>query len=50
MRIAAWEAAPQIALRDCFKEAVEGRSVYKVLVKAEFSTIKRSFYKRFSAS
>ena len=47
MRTAAWEAEPQIALRDCFKEAVRGRSIYKVLVKAEFNTIKRSFYKIF---
>ena len=27
-----------------------GRSIYKILVKGEFSAIKHSFYKRFSAS
>ena len=42
MRTADWEAAPQIALRHCSKEAVGGRSIYKVLVKAEFNTIKHS--------
>ena len=48
--IAAREAAHQIALRDCSKEAVGGRSIHEVLVKVEFSTIKHSFDKRFSAS
>ena len=33
MRTAAWEAASQIALRDCSKAAVGGKSMYKVLVK-----------------
>ena len=50
MRIAAQEAASQIALRDCSKEVSRGRSIYKVLVKGEFNTIKHSFYKRFFAS
>ena len=50
MRTAAQEAASQIALRDCSKEVVGGMSIYYVLVKAEFSTIKNSFYKRFSVS
>ena len=46
---AAWEAASPMALRDCTKEAVgEGRYI-KILVKQEFSAVKR-FYKRFSAS
>ena len=49
MRTAAWEAAPQIALR-LLQRGSEGRSIYKVLVKGEFNTIKHSFYKRFSAS
>ena len=49
MRTAAWEAAPQIALR-LLQKGSEGRSIYKVLVKGEFNTIKHSFYKRFSAS
>ena len=38
MRTAAWEAASQIAVRDCSKVAV-GERQYKVLVKGEFSTI-----------
>ena len=46
----AQEAAPQIAPRDCSKGAVRGRSIYEILVKGEFDTIKHSFYKRFSAS
>ena len=50
MRTAAQEAAPQIALRDCSKRAVGGRSIYKILVNGEFDTIKHSFYERFSAS
>ena len=39
MKISAWEAAPQIALRNCSKGAVGGKSIYKVLVKTEFSTV-----------
>ena len=50
MRTAAWEAVPQIALRDCCEEAVGGSSICKVLVKAEFNTIKPLFYKWFSTS
>ena len=49
MRTATWEAASQIALRDCSKAAV-GESQYKVLVKGEFNTMKHSFYKRFFVS
>ena len=49
MRTAFWEAAPQIALRDCSKEAVGRRSKYKVWVKVDYNTIKHSLYKRFSA-
>ena len=49
-RTAAREAASQIALRDFSKVAVGGRSIYKVLVKEEFNTIKHSFYKRFFVS
>ena len=49
MRTAAREAAPQIAWRDCSKEAMGGRSIYKVLVKVECNTIRYSFYKRFFA-
>jgi len=32
------------------EEAMERKSIYKVLVKVEFNTIKASFYKSFSAS
>ena len=47
MRTAAREAASQIALRDYSKAAVGGKSIYKVLVKGEFNTMKHTFYKRF---
>ena len=50
MRTAAREAASQIALRDCSKAASGGKSIYKVLVKGEFNTMKHSFYKRFFVS
>ena len=50
MRTAPWEAASRIALRDCSKVAVGGKSKYKVLVKGEFSAIKDLLYKRLSAS
>ena len=50
MRTAAREAASQIALRDCSKAASGGKSIYKVLVKGEFSTMKHVFYKRFFVS
>jgi len=33
-----------------FQSGSGGRSVYKVLVKGEFSTLKHSFYKRFFVS
>lgn len=36
-------------MRDCFKEAV-GEGQYMILVKEEFSAVKPSFYRRFSAS
>ena len=49
IRTAAWEASPQIALRDRSKGAV-GRSIYKILVKEEFKAIRCLLYKRFSAS
>ena len=50
MRTAAREAPSQIALRDCSKAASGGKSIYKVLVKGEFSTMKHVFYKRFFVS
>ena len=46
MRTAAREAASQIALRDCSKDCSGGNTINKVLVKEEFNTMKRSFYKR----
>ena len=50
MKTAAWEAAPQIALRDCSKEGLGGGSIiYKILVKGEFNEIMHLLYKRFSA-
>ena len=45
MRPAAQEAASQRALRACSK-----KSIYKVLVKGEFNTMKHSFYKRLFVS
>ena len=50
MRTAAWEAVPQIALRDCCEEAVGGSSICKVLVQGEFNTMKHSFCKRLFVS
>ena len=50
MRTAAWEAAPQVALRDRSKEAVGGSQYIRFWWRGEFNTIKHSFYKRFSAS
>ena len=49
MRVAAWEAASQIALR-VLQSGSGGKSIYKVLVKGEFSAMKDSFYKRFPGS
>ena len=50
MRTAAWEAAPQVALRDLSTEAVGGSQYIRLWWRGEFNTIKHSFYKRFSAS
>ena len=47
MRTAAWMTAPQIALRACSKEAVGGRSIYRILVKGEFNAINIYFTKGF---
>ena len=49
MGTAACVTASQISLRDFSKVmgGRGGRSIYKVLVKGMFSTIKHSFYKRF---
>ena len=50
-RTAAWETAPQIALRDCSKE-VGGKinTIYNILEKGQFIAIKHLLYKRFSVS
>ena len=45
MRTAAWQAASQIALR-VRQSSSGGESIYKVLVKGEFNTMKYSIYKR----
>ena len=58
MRTVARKTAPQRALRHCSKEVVAkvnrrregGRSVYKTVVKGEFSAIKYLLYKMLSAS
>ena len=49
MRIAAQETAPQIALRDCSKEAGGGQYICD-FGEGGVTGIKHSFYKRFSAS
>ena len=49
MRVAAWEAASQIALR-VLQSGSGGKSIYKVLVKGEFNPMKHSIYKRFFVS
>ena len=49
MRTAAQEAAPQRALK-LLQSSSGGKSIYKVLVKREFSTMKYSFYKRIFVS
>ena len=50
MKTTAQETAPQIALRDCSKEVVGGRSIYKISEEEEFSAIKCLLYERFPAS
>ena len=45
MSTAAWEAASQITER-LLQSGSGGKSVYKVLVKGEFNTMKHLFYKR----
>ena len=54
MRTAALEAADSSPISDSFERLLQsgsGReSIYKVLVKGEFNTMKHSFYKRFFVS
>ena len=47
MRTAAQEIAPQIALRNCSREAEGKDSMYVILVKGEWAAIKHSFLKMF---
>ena len=49
MRTAAWEAASQIALK-LLQSSSGGKSIYKILVKREFSAVKCLLYKQFPAS
>ena len=49
MRTAAQETAPQIVLRSCSQEVGEGRSIYNIFVKGEFSATSCLLYRRFSA-
>ena len=50
MRTAAQEAASHIALERLLQSSSGGKSIYKVLVKREFNTMKHSSYKRFLVS
>ena len=49
MRTAAWETAPQIALRDCSKEAGgEGKdSIYVIWVKGVHTVKHINFFRKF---
>ena len=49
MRTAAQETASQIAEK-LLQSGSGEKSIYKVLVKGEFNTMKHSFYKRFFVS
>ena len=44
MRTAAQEIAPQIALRNCSREAEGKDSMYVILVKGEWAAIKHRFF------
>ena len=46
MRTAALDSAPQVALRDCSKEAGEKVSIHLILAKEEIHIIKH-MYRRF---
>ena len=47
MRTAAWETAPQIALRNFSKEAERKISTYVILVKGEYMQSSTYFPRRF---
>ena len=44
MRTAAWETAPQIALRNCSKEVGGKDSIYVILVKGEYMQLSTYFF------
>ena len=44
MRTAAWETAPQIALRNCSKEVGGKDSIYVILVKGEYMQLSIYFF------
>ena len=50
MRIATWETAPQIAVRNCSKEAGGKVSIYVILGEGRRHAIKPIFFQKFSAS
>ena len=50
MRTATREITPQIALRNCSKEAGEKVSIHVILVKGEFMQSRRYFFQKVSAS
>ena len=47
VRTAAWETAPQVALRDCSKETVGKVSMYEILVKGKYMQSSTYFSRRF---
>ena len=50
MRTATREITPQIALRNCSKEAGEKVNIHMILVKGEFMQSSRYFFQKVSAS
>ena len=45
MKTVTWEAAFQIALKNCSKEVVVRVSIYVILVKGEVPATKHTFYR-----
>ena len=50
MRMAAWETAAQVALRNCSKEIGRKVSIYAVLVKGEYMHSSMYFFQKVSAN
>ena len=50
MRIATWETAPQIAVRNCSKEAGGKVSIYVIFGEGRRHAIKPIFFQKFSTS